>query len=214
MPSTVMASEGACSVYFESRKWGFWSFIPGLVSMLIGGAAIYWPVYMAFDGAPVGSVVLVGAFAIPVAFILLWVGWMTNLDLKVELSNSPREARCTRENILTRISTHHRYKIHDDAKVMVQDSVGGAYGGIPTWPVLITGLPRYYNFFHLGHCRDGNIDDAYAIARCLAGYLGIRMFDWRGAEHRIDPDSSHEWRPPPQPDESHRGGRRRKRRRA
>jgi hypothetical protein len=143
------------------------------------------------------------------AGIFIYASWQAMLILEVDLSNNPREARCRRKNVITRLATRHRYKIPDNGKVFIQTGVGGKYHGNEVWPVRITGLPSYYNFFLLGRCRYNKVDDAYAIARTLAGFLGLPMRDHHGATRTIEGDGPYVWYPP-EPD-GHRGRKRRRR---
>jgi hypothetical protein len=143
----------------------------------------------------------------------LWLGWRGSLHLKVALSNSPREARCWRQNIFTRFKTFHRYPIRDDAKVIVDydGATGSNDMGERIWPVNIEGLPEYYDFYILGRGR--GYDDAWAIGRTLASFLGLRFFDSKGDEHAVHDRGSKMWYGPrPEADESPRGRRRRQRR--
>ena len=150
----------------------------------------------------------------PFSFAFLWMAWIGSLHLKVELSSSPREARCWRENIFTRLKTFHRYPIRDDAKVIVDyDGAHGDNGGESVWPVNIEGLPKYYDFYILGRGR--GYDDAWAIGRTLASFLGLRFFDTKGDEHAVHDRGSKMWYGPrPEVDESPRRRRRQRRRRS
>jgi len=148
-----------------------------------------------------------------VSLASLRLAWLGSLHLKVELSNAPREARCWRKNIFTRFKTSHRYPIRDDAKVIVDyNGVTGSNDmGERIWPVNIEGLPDYYDFYILGHARD--CDDAWAIGRTLASFLGLRFFDTKGDEHPVHDRGLKMWTGPRADyDESPRRRRRRQRR--
>lgn len=177
-----------------------------LLLYAVGGVLIYVG-SLAWSGWNLVSIVAMVAFS-GLAYIFISGAWVGSVHLTVDLSNSPREAICRRKNAITRIATRHRYKIPDNGKVFIQTSVAGKYGGA-IWPVRITGLPSYYDFFWLGHCRRDNVNDAYAIARTLAGYLGLPMLDHHGATRKIENEGPYVWYPPA-PD-GHRGRRRRRR---
>jgi hypothetical protein len=146
------------------------------------------------------------------ALLCLYGAWINVLHLEVDLSNSPREARCRRKNVLTRLATHHRYKIPGQWQGLHPDRRGRQIPGRhEVWPVRITGLPRYYDFFLLGRCRFNNVNDAYALARTLAGYLGLPMLDHHGATRKIEDDGPYVWSPPVPDADGHRGRRRRRR---
>ena len=147
------------------------------------------------------------------SFASLWLAWRGSLHLKVALSSSPREARCWRKNIFTRFKTFHRYPIRDNAKVIVdyRGVTGSNDMGERIWPVNVEGLPKYYDFYILGRGR-GN-DDAWAIGRTLASFLGLRFFDSKGNEHAVHDRGMKMWYGPrPEVDESPRQRRRRRRR--
>jgi hypothetical protein len=180
-----------------------WAFGFGVVAFGVWQTATSW-----FWGIAVLDILL--AY---VSLASLWLGWRGSLHLKVELLNSPREARCWRKNIFTRFKTFHRYPIRNDAKVIVdyRGVTGSNDMGERIWPVNIEGLPEYYDFYILGHARD--CDDAWAIGRTLASFLGLRFFDSKGDEHPVHDRGARMWYGPrPEADESPRGRRRRQRR--
>ncbi len=182
-----------------------WGFAFALAAPFVWYTVLDWPS---------GFMIFLDVVLAPLCLTLVWLAWIGSLHLKVDLSNSPREARCWRKNIFTRIKTFHRYPIRDDAKVIVdRDGAHGDSGGKSVWPVNIEGLPKYYDFYILGRGR--GYDDAWAIGRTLASFLGIRFVDSKGDEHAVHDRGSKMWYGPrPEVDESPRGRRRRRRKRA
>jgi hypothetical protein len=199
-------------VRFEDGPIGALHIVFTLIGYLVGGGFLYLGINPLFSGHGIGPLDVV-EFVIftGMALLCFYGAWINVLHLEVNLSNSPREARCRRKNVLTRLATHHRYRIPDNGKVFIQTSVNGKYGGDSVWPVRITGLPRYYDFFLLGRCRFNNVNDAYALARTLAGYLGLPMLDHHGATRKIEDDGPYVWSPPVPDADGHRGRRRRRR---
>jgi hypothetical protein len=210
MPSTATALAGVSSVHFERSPIGLVEVLTSLVLYGIGGFLLYVATIL-WSGWNVASLLPLIGFS-GMALLCFYGAWIGVLHLEVDLSNLPREARCRRKNVLTRLATHHRYKISDNGKVFIQTSVNGKYGGDSVWPVRITGLPRYYDFFLLGRCRFNNVNDAYALARTLAGYLGLSMLDHHGAARKIEDKGPYVWHPPmPDPNDPHRRHHRRRR---
>lgn len=193
MPRTGTALAGACNVHFEDEPKNAAEIVTSLVFYGIGGFALY-VARIFWAGWNFGSIP--SAISAGVALLFIYISWANLLHLEVDLSNNPREAHCRRKNIITRIATRHRYKIPDSGKVFIQTGVGGKYQGNTVWPVRITGLPRYYDFFLLGRCRFNNVNDAYALARTLAGYLGLPMLDHHGATRKIEDEGPYVWYPP------------------
>jgi hypothetical protein len=153
----------------------FW----GVVSTLALLSLVAAPFYAAWDGIDSRMPVAILAFStagLAVVSAILYLAWISSFNLKVELSSSPREARCWRKNRLTRRTSYRCYKIPDDAKVIVGTRKGGGRGYQPYyWPIAITGVPWYDDFWHLGDCR--TLEDAASLSRSMAVYLGLRLFD-------------------------------------
>jgi hypothetical protein len=196
-------------MHFERSPIGLVEILTSLFFYGVVGGLLYVAIIL-WSGWNFASIFALVGFS-GMALLCLYGAWINVLHLEVDLSNSPREARCRRKNVLTRLATHHRYKIPDNGKVFIQTSVNGKYGGDSVWPVRITGLPRYYDFFLLGRCRFNNVNDAYALARTLAGYLGLPMLDHHGATRKIEDDGPYVWSPPVPDADGHRGRRRRRR---
>jgi hypothetical protein len=198
---------------FESPAHSVWDVIGVILVWAFGCAAATLGVWLTVTDWPSGGIIAVDILVLaPSSLIAFWMGWRGGLHLKVELSSSPREARCCRRNVFTRLKTYHRYSIRDDAKVIfTYKGVGGDENSDPTWPVYIEGLPKYYDFYILGRCRDD--DDAWAISRALASFLGIRLADPKGHEYPVYGSGMKMWYGPrPEVDESQRRRRRRQRR--
>ena len=195
-------------MHFERSPISAVDVLTSIVLCSVGGFAFY-VARVFWTGWDLGSILAsVGLSAL--ALVPIYGAWVGVIQLEVDLSANPREARCRRKNAITRIATRHRYKIPDNGKVFIQTGVGWKYQGNTVWPVRITGLPRYYDFFLLGRCRYNNVNDAYAVARTLAGYLGLPILDHHGATRRIEDEGPYVWYPPA-PD-GHRGPKRRRRR--
>ena len=211
MPSIATGRAGACSMHFERCPISTVEILTSLVFYGIGGFLLY-VAHLFWTGLDFGSILGTVGFS-AMALIPIYGAWVGVLQLEVDLSNNPREALCRRKNAITRIATHHRYKIPDKGKVFIQTSVGGKYQSDRFWPVRITGLPRYYDFFLLGRCRYNNVKDAYDLACTLAGYLGLPILNQNTIDpHEVIPkgEGPYVWYPPA-PD-GQRGRKRRRRR--
>jgi hypothetical protein len=119
---------------------------------------------------------VIRAFAI-LTFCLVVVdywksSWPASLALRIELVSSPREARCRRQNGITRWWSLHTYPIADDAKVTLicfpERGDSAAY-----FRIHIDGVPKYYNLYDLAYGQSRQ--EAFQIARTAAHVLGIRL---------------------------------------
>jgi len=211
-PSDRTVGLGLSNMEFESPTHSLGEVIGVILAWAFGCAAATLGVWLTVSDWPSGGIIAVDILVLaPFSLIAFWMGWRVSLHLKVELSSSPREARCCRRNVFTRLKTFHRYPIRDDAKVIfTSKGVGGDENSDPIWPVYIEGLPKYYDFYILGRCRD--VDDAWALGRALASFLGIRLADPKGCEYSVYGRRTKLWYGPRREvDESPRGRRRRQR---
>jgi hypothetical protein len=164
---------------FEDKWKSVWHLLVAPLLYAAGLGLFCAPILEVIDGGwQVSAIVLTVVLCVPVGSIVLWIAWQGSLQLKVELSASPREARCRRRNFFTRIATRHRYPIPDDAKVLIHDKAEDSDDPRDngSWAVTIQGLPRYYDFWYLGHCK--TYGDAVKLARQLASFLDIPVTTW------------------------------------
>jgi hypothetical protein len=161
---------------FDRRlTFTFWGVV-GTLLLLGLVAAPFYGAWTCIDSRMPIAVFALSAAGLAVGLAILYLAWFSSLNLKVELSDSPREARCWRKNRITRRTSYRCYKLGDDAKVIVQPRRGGGRGYQPYyWPIVITGLPWYYDFWSLAGCK--SLEDAASLSRSMAVYLGLRLFD-------------------------------------
>lgn len=152
----------------------FWGLV-GLLCMLgLATAGFYWPVSWIVRGEEPGLIALSCAGFV-VGLALLYPIWLSCFNLKVELSNPPREARCWRRNIFTGRTNCRCYPIREDAKVILKPRGGGGRDrSAYYWPIKLTALPSYYDFWELAGCKTQ--DDANSVSATVASYLGLRLF--------------------------------------
>ena len=185
-----------------------WAVPMFLVACAIAGV----PVYCAISRFDIGPILVASLCCLPLAGLLLLGTWTMCLSHKVELSSSPRVARCWRKNELTKRSSQHTYSIRDDARVVLGRRHGGSYGSEVFYSVKITGLPWFCNFYLLGHGR--NIDDALGLGCALALFLDLCFVDYRGKDYPVDSPDMPKWHGPrPDPEDSAQHRRRRRHRR-
>lgn len=194
------AQAGEFEMYFENRSRVFDDVVPSFIFTGIGLIALWgcsMAILIARQEGP--RVLLLVPIILAVALMCFYLSWTNLLDVKIELSASPREARCWRKNFLTRLSRERCYRIPDDARVIFGDRVGGWNGRPVFWPIRITGIPRYYDFFLLGRCR--TYDHGFALACKLSSFLGIGLYNRKGTMYPTHDSASSKWHGPPPDDD-------------
>jgi hypothetical protein len=147
----------------------------GLINIVLIDIPVTFVALWLYYGDARGHLV-VRAFAILMFGFLIWDiwkrSWPASLALRIELVSSPREARCRRQNGITRWWSLHTYPIADDAKVTLicfpERGDSAAY-----FRIHIDGVPKYYNLYDLAYGQSR--PEAFQIARTAAYILGIRL---------------------------------------
>jgi hypothetical protein len=174
-----MARAGPFRMDFAFRPKSPGHILSAVGFITVGVAVMSTPVLaVAYGNYTAGGLAVLILLGIPLGLGALFIGWLLSIEIKVDLSYSPREARCWRRNIFTRIATRHRYPIAEGAKVLIHDKTEDTddprdHG---SWSVTIQGLPRYYDFWYLGHCK--TYGEAVKLARQLASFLDIPVTTW------------------------------------
>jgi hypothetical protein len=195
---------------FDSRRpFTFQDFVYLAFFLGLAGVSFYWPISMIGSREPT---ILIALSYLGYVFGICFLGglWSSYTVEKIELVNSPREARCWRKHLITRRTSYRCYKIRDDAKVVIKTRRGGGRAHTPYyWPIVITGLPRGYDFWGLAGCK--TLDDAARLSRSIASYLGIPLFEGKD-EIPLDALPDRPWTGPRPEQHGHHEHRRRRKR--